>query len=111
MIPPFSDDDKEIVIPMGDRNMFLPHLELNHYYIVELEQYVLTPTDNFTLHINWNKGIIPQDKYMKCLVEQFLGKLVRITGVGYDYQNKTDKRTSWQGWLPVEAVKIIQELT
>ena len=85
MIPPFSEDDKEIVIPMGDRNMFLPHLELNHYYIVELEQYVLTPTDNFTLHTNWNKGIIPQDNYMKCLVEQFLGKLVRITGVGYDY--------------------------
>ena len=48
---------------------------------------------------------------MKCVVEQFLGKMVKITGIGYDEKNETDKSTSWEGWLPMDSITIIKEIS
>ena len=75
-----------------------------------MQKQLLEPSDNFTLHTNWNKGIVPTDKYMKCIVEQFLGKMIKITGIGYDYENQIDKQTSWEGWLPTDSITIIKEI-
>ena len=36
-IPPITDDIVEFVVPMGDKKLKLPHLQLQHYYIIELE--------------------------------------------------------------------------
>jgi hypothetical protein len=39
-----------------------------------------------------------------------MGKMVKITSVGYDYQNSRDTNDIWEGWLPRSAVKIVKEL-
>ena len=109
-VPPLNGDEESIYVPMGDKRMNLPTLQVNNYYLIKLENYITNPPQGFTLHVNWNKGIVPVDTYMKCHVEQIMGKMVRINGVGFDYENKVDKSSSWEGWLPIEAVSIIQQL-
>ena len=47
---------------------------------------------------------------MKCHIEQIMSKMVKINGIGYDYDTDTDRKTSWEGWLPMDSVTIIKEI-
>lgn len=83
---------------------------VDRYYLIEIDDYILNPPPNYTLHTNWNNGIKPFSKYMKCQVTADLGKMIKITGIGYDMENQKDIDKIWEGWLPKEAIQVIQEL-
>lgn len=86
-------------------------IQLNNYYLIELENYILHPNINFTLAENWNKGIIPKSKYLKCMIVQIMGKMIKIDGSGYDIENNNDLNDVYLGlWLPIGGIKIIKQL-
>ena len=84
--------------------------ELNHYYIIELEDYVINEPEGFTLSANWNKGTKPTCSYYKVQVVQLLGKMVKVSGISYDVINSTDLSDVWTGWLPRASFHIKKEL-
>ena len=70
----------------------------------------MNPPEGFTLHVNWNKNIIPKDKHMKCEVTEIMGKMIKINGVGFDFINKKDLNTTWEGWIPKKSILLLKEI-
>lgn len=108
-LPPFDQNTTLIEIKKKEK---LPDLifQVDHYYLIELEKYIIDPPDGFTLHTNWNNNIIPTNLYYKCYCDKIMGKMVHILGVAFDYMNKTDLEENWDGWLPMKSVKILREI-
>lgn len=107
-IPEFDDNTTEIAIPKQEAKEY--NINVGKYYLIELENYIINPPETFTLHINWNNNIVPKDKYMKVEIVGIMGKMIKVNGVGYDFVNKIDLNTMWEGWLPRKAITIIKEL-
>ena len=111
-LPPYDQTTTHMVIPKKDVEQieglatFIP----GHFYIVELEDYIIHPPENFSLHQNWNNNIVPQVKSYRCCCVQLMGKMVKIDGVGYDWKSHTELNTAWSGWVPLKSIKIIQEV-
>jgi len=103
-LPFFDDSTTEIFIQKGGSAIIKDDLVLNHYYRIEVEDYIIKPYDGFTLHDNWNNGIIPKDKIMNCEITQIIGKMVKVEAVGVDSNN------TWSGWLPRKSIHIIEEI-
>ena len=82
----------------------------NDKYLIELADYIIHPFEGFTLHDNWNKGNVPKYLFMKCVVNKVMGKMILISGIGYDFTHKCDTDYEWSGWLPVKAIKVIERL-
>ena len=108
-IPAFDNTTTKIIIP---KTVDLDEIELgiNECYLIKLEDYILNPPNTFTLHENWNNNIKPTANYYKCEIIQLMGKMVKITGIGYDYNNKTDLDSVWTGWIPRKGFSIIKKL-
>ena len=85
-------------------------MEVGHYYLIKVEDYIINPPPNFNLHTNWNKNIIPKDKYMKCEICQIMGKMIRVTAMGFDNNTQTDTNNLWCGWLPLASITVIREI-
>lgn len=114
-IPDFDLDTNTLIIPKyvhsGASNISdTESVHIGRMYIVELADYILNEPNGFTLHANWNNNIKPTNKYMKILVLQDLGKMVKIKGIGYDINLKKDLEAEWIGWCPKKSLKIIKEL-
>lgn len=107
-LPEFDDNTTDITIPKQEAKEY--NINVGKCYLIELENYIINPPETFTLHINWNNNIIPKDKYMKVEIVGIMGKMVKVNGVGYDFVNKLDLNTMWEGWLPRKAITIIKEL-
>ena len=85
-------------------------LEWGTYYIIELEDYILHPFDNFTLSSNWNKGVIPVSKYLMVTPIKIVGKMVQMDACGYSLENNATLNDSYSGlWLPRKSFKIIEK--
>ena len=99
-IPNFDDNTVEIFINKlyNDKKL---EFEINQEYDIELENYIIHPYSGFTLHDNWNNGIIPTDKDMHILITKDIGKMMCVQAVGLN-----DKK-SWGGWLPKKSCKIL----
>lgn len=108
-LPEYDNNTTHIFIPKTIRREDVTILP-NTWYIIELEDYLLHPSDNFTLHDNWNNGIIPMYKYMRCYVETILGKMIKIQGIAVDMKTMQDIDYKWSGWLPKKSIDIIKEL-
>lgn len=108
-IPPYDDSTTHIYLhKLSPDNGCIVYVD--KYYLLEFEDYIINPPDGFTLHVNWNNGIKPFSKYMKCQVTADLGKMIKITGIGYDMENQKDIDKIWEGWIPKESITVIQEL-
>ncbi len=108
-IPPYTEDTLEFKITkkvVQNNQTCIP----NHYYDVELSDYVLDPPPDCSLHINWNKNVLPKSKIYRCEVLQVMGKMVKINGIGLDPITQMDNNDSWMGWLPLEEIKVLKEL-
>ena len=82
-----------------------------HIYIICLEDYIINPTDNFTLSSNWNAGIVPKSKYMMAQLMQRVGKMLQFDGIGYDISTGEYKEDVYKGlWLPQGGIQIIKEV-
>lgn len=108
-VPPYTPETLELFIPKQELNK-KTIFDVNSWYIIQLEHYIINPPPDFNLHSNWNKGIVPKYEFMKAQVLQCMGKMLKIKGVGYDITNNLDTSYIWEGWLPSKSVKIIEKL-
>ena len=107
-LPHYDEDTLSIFIPK--QTDLKIDLQINKCYLIELEDYIIKPFKDFTLHDNWNNGIPPKHKYLKCEVEKIMGKMVKVNSIGYDYVNNVDTNDLWDGWLPQKGFKILKEI-
>lgn len=108
-LPYYDDNTTQIIIPKIEQEKVI-QLDVNHYYIIELADYILNPPENFTLHTNWNNNNVPKYKYMKCIVKVVMGKMVRIEGTACNMKDMSDIDYKWAGWLPSKSIKVIKEM-
>lgn len=109
ILPPFDNDTTLIKIPKGNIRKELK-FEVNHYYLICIDDVIINPNGPTTLSINWNGGTNPPTKYMNIVCRQVMGKMVKVEGVGFDLQNSCTINVSWLGWLPQGNVKILEEI-
>ena len=114
-IPHFDDDTIELVIPRYSHDVAKNILDtkqvhLGRMYIIKFANYIIKEPTGFTLHANWNNNNPPKDQYMKILVIKDLGKMVKVSGTGYDIHNDCELTTQWEGWCPKKSITIIKEL-
>lgn len=81
-----------------------------HYYIIKLDDVLLSKDVSFVLHQNWNNNIFPQSNAYKCECIRIMGGMLKIEGIGFDLETNTDKSDSWGGWLPMSNVEIVREI-
>ena len=64
-MPYFDNTTTEMII---NKKPYAPPIDVqvDHYYLIELKDYICNPPDNFTLHINWNQNKIPTHTFYKC---------------------------------------------
>ena len=103
-IPEFNDSTISLTIHKKNLDKKSADIELNHYYKIEIANYVLTPNENFTLAENWNNGTVPPEARMNCEIKQIMGKMVQVFCIG-----ETTQKT-WGGWLPRKSFNIVEEL-
>lgn len=108
-LPQYDDNTTTILIPRGSTVTVSPY-QLHKFYLVELADYILNPSPDFTLADNWNNGSIPRSKYYVAEISQLMGKMIKITGCAYDITTHTSTTDSWEGWVPQKGIKLIQEL-
>lgn len=96
-LPPYNDDSKILIILRQSTPLKTSDKEpqVNGYGTIEVEDYILHPYDGFTLHTNWNKGIIPKDKVMKVKFIETIGKMYHV------------ESDTWEGWLPRKSFKVL----
>lgn len=110
-IPTFTDDTLQIIIPRRSEQILdAEKFELNQCYLVHLEEYIIKPYPGFTLHDNWNKGVVPKYQDMKIYVNKKIGKMIFVDAIAYDATNGTDINYSWSGWLPEGSINIIKKI-
>jgi hypothetical protein len=107
-LPPYDENTLTLFIPRQVHKTI--DIELNKCYLIELEDYIVNPFKDFTLHDNWNSGIPPKHKYLKCEIEKIMGKMVKINSIGFDHINNVDTEDLWEGWLPRKGFKILKEV-
>ena len=100
-IPEFDENTVEIFIEKNDNKLTSIDFKQGFEFDIEVEDYIIHPYQGFTLHDNWNKGIIPTDKQMHILVTNDMGKMMCVKAIGLN-DNK-----AWGGWLPKKSCKII----
>lgn len=108
-VPPFDENTTHLVIDLKstkDGSHFIP----SHYYIIELDDCLLSKEQSAVLHQNWNNNIFPQAKCLKCECVRVMGDMVKVDGIGYDKEKKADIMIAWGGWLPVKNITVLGEL-
>lgn len=109
-VPPFDENTTTLIIPK-QRPQGIAGLELEHYYQIELRDYLLNPPPDFTFHINWNRGVLPKSKIMRVYPTQKLGNMVKVDGCGYDVIKQEVLEDQYLGlWLPADGFKIQEEI-
>ena len=108
-IPEFDESTTHVVIPKGSV-LNVTQYQVGKCYLVELADYVINPPEGYTLASNWNKGTTPKYKYYKCEIVKIVGKMICILGFGFDTTTQKDTNDLWEGWIPQEGIKLLQEL-
>lgn len=108
-LPPYDEDTLHIHIPKHDVPIF-ETLKQDDCLVLEFMDYILNPPEGFTLHDNWNRGVKPKFKTVKACISQVMGKMVKLSCIGYDIDNDLDICEMWEGWIPSDGMKIIKRL-
>lgn len=108
-LPAWDDSTTNIIINKKEDATPIS-MQVNHYYVIQLKEYLLNPPQGFDLHVNWNNNVIPKSLFYKCQCLQLMGKMVKIFGVGFDYDNRRDLDDEWVGWLPLKSITVIREI-
>ena len=96
---PQKVSDISFIINKIDNQSTLTDLEVGHFYIIEVEDYIIHPYDGFTLHNNWNNGVIPTTRKMQAEVIQIMGKMIKVNA-------RCEDGLLWVGWLPRKSITI-----
>lgn len=108
-IPSFDDDTTVLKIPRTQPGSAVT-LRPGKYYLIEIADYVFNPSEGLTLSANWNGGSNPPCKYMNVEVVHIEGRMYKVNGTGFDPHTNQVLLTSWTGWLPGQAIKVIEEV-
>lgn len=105
-MPNFDEDATSIIISKSSSGLSknITSLEVGKKYSIIVANYIVKPFDGFTLHDNWNKGIIPTDTHMIVRVLQIIGKMICIDSIGV-----TDNKR-WVGWVPLKSILSFEEI-
>lgn len=111
VVPEFDSGTTTILIPkISSDTMKSIELELDKYYIIQIEKYIMNPPENFNLNVNWNKGINPKSEFLFATPIKFVGKMVQFNACGYDNINNTYLEDTYSElWLPRKSFKILKE--
>lgn len=82
-------------------------IEEDKGYLIKLNP---SAFNNQAVIVNWNGGSMPKHNYLKIDVSKCMGKMIKIVGVGYDYENKQDLGDFWSGWLSTADLDVISRL-
>lgn len=108
-LPYYDEDTTTLTIPKGSAEEVNPY-QVHKCYLLQLEEYIVNPPPDFSLHTNWNKGSIPKSRFYNAEISQVMGKMIRISGCGYDMINQCPTADIWEGWVPQKGIKLIKEL-
>ena len=112
-LPEYDDNTTTLHIPkQGSETEAVTHtIERSHHYLIQVADYVLNEPPNFTLSSNWNQGIKPVSKFLKVQIDNIMGKMLQVSGCGYDWQTQTARTDIYSGlWLPLASIGVIQEI-
>lgn len=107
VIPDFDENTTSVIIKSAEGKPIKESkntLEVGVKYSIVVANYIVKPFDGFTLHDNWNKGIVPTDTHMMAKVTQIMGKMVCIDAVGVSDNKK------WCGWVPLKSILSFEEV-
>lgn len=108
-IPEYNDQTTQLIIKKQDIKQ--NYLQQGKSYIIQLKNYIVNPPTDFTLHINWNNGVIPKSKYLSVTINKIMGKMYQVDACGYDWENQTIIFDSYSNlWLPKNGFEVKKEL-
>lgn len=108
-ISEYDDNSTSIYIYKTDSDSKTP-FKLGSIYRIELADYLINENSNFTLSANWNRGIVPKNKYMNVLALNIVGTMVQFNCRGFDIINQTETSDVYNNlWLPSSGIKILGE--
>ena len=81
----------------------------NVKYLVELDETLLKPSVNDVLASNWNNGKRPTHKYLNFAISKKVGNMLYVYGFYYDKDNQIDLCEDFEGWLPIDRIKVLSE--
>lgn len=109
-MPEYNDSTTHLIITKVE-DVGTDQINVGDCYMIEVANYIINPPENFDLHTNWNGGIKPVYKYMKCAVTRLMGKMVKIDATYFDEKTGADLgKEMWSGWLPLKSIKIIKRI-
>lgn len=107
-IPEIKEGETSIIIPKSGGPL---SLELNKTYLLELEDYIIHESENFNLSTNWNKGVIPKNKFLQAVYLGQQGKMMQFDAIGSNYDGTESYNDTYLGlWLPQKGFKIVRRL-
>lgn len=107
-IPKYDPETVTLIeIPKGT-DYVVTQYQIGTCYLIELADYIIHPSPEFTLAANWNQGRVPTFKHYKAVITAVQGKMVKFLGSGYDIMNEQDSTTVWEGWVPQKGIKILE---
>lgn len=112
-IPAYDDSTIHLEIPLLNQvSQNTVDIQLNHYYIIQVEKYILNPPENFNLASNWNHNKNPVSEYLLITPKKFLGKMVQFDGCGWDKERSRACSDIYSDfWLPRKSFSIIEEIS
>lgn len=82
-------------------------IEEDHCYLIHLKDSIF---NNTTLKVNWNNGSLPSYNYLKVDVSKVMSKMIKVVGVGFDFEKQEDLSYFWSGWLTTDEIEVIKKL-
>lgn len=82
-------------------------IEENNCYLIKLSDTIFS---NEALKTNWNNGNMPKYSYLKIDVSKIIAKMIKVVGVGYDFEKQEDIPYFWNGWLTTNEIEVLEKL-
>ena len=106
VVPEFEDSATHIFIKRVT-NILTSNMLPGHVYLIRIKPSV---KNNDTIAANWNGGIKPQYDYYKVEKLGDVGTMIKLNGIAFDYDTKSDVYTSFYGYLPIDGFEILEEV-
>ena len=101
-LPFYDENTLELTIPQRGKTN---ELVIGDKWYIQVEPYIVHPPSGFTLHDNWNNGVVLQSEYLYCTVLQIQGKMIKVKGNAFDPTTTNVLDYTWEGWLPQKSIK------
>ena len=104
-VPEYDEKDLTLTIPKYTEISRLDFQE-NKTYLIELEDYLIHPSENFNLHKEWNNGVIPKSKFLKARVIQMHGRMIQFDAFDTNYEGDAEGAHYDCLWLPLKSIHL-----